>query len=364
MLLLTTACGGEAVQELLDRCLMNKNSDYAQSEAIKCVYRLESGTQEFQASDSTPDVQFGPDSSTLYTMSTLIQTWDMSTGEETNVCELEDCHTRFEVGNQMFFSQADGYVGFNQVSRIYTGFTTNDAPLFLSDVPPYTNEAYIEGQDVFASYNDSLIYFYDRTTGELVSEQSLEQGIVEVVGARRSYATSIADMRIVIWPIADDMKGLVLEGHKADVVKMIYSDDESLFLAADRSGLLIVWELVNGTEVQRIQLNLEEAASEEMLPTIELALSPDNALLAARADGRIIRFWSLASEEVIAEMSIAKFGVMDLDIAPDGSKLAVGLSWAGKYDQNARPINRERPLDPQLLEPGEALVFDISGLRP
>jgi WD40 repeat protein len=344
---------------------MNQNSDYAQSEAIECLYRLETGSQEFQASDSTRDVQFGPDSSTLYTMSTLIQTWDMTNGEETNICQLEDCDTRFEAGNQMFFNQADGYVGFNQVSRIYTGLTTKEPPLFKSDLPPYTNEAYIEGQDAFASYNDALIYFYDRTTAELVSEQTIEQGIVELVGGRRSYATSIADQRIVIWPIAADMKGLVLDGHKADVMKMIYSDDESLFLSADRSGQLIVWELVNGTEVQRLQLNVGDNDSEASFSSIALALSPDNALLAARADGRKIRFWSLASGEVIAEISIAKFGVADLDISPDGSKLAAGLSFAGIYDQNARPIGRsDRRFDPQLLEPGEALVFDISGLRP
>ena len=364
LLLLTAACSGTDLEDLFDGCLANRSSDYAQSEAIECLYRLRTGSQEFQASDTTRDVQFGPESDTLYTMSTRIQTWDMTSGEETNVCRLEDCNTNFDVGNQMFFNQEEGYVGFNQVSRIYTGFTPNDPPLFKSDIPPYTNEAYIEGQDAFASYNDSLIYFYDRETAELVSEQTIDQGIVEVVGGRRSYATSLPDRRIVIWPIAADMNGLVLDGHKADVVKMIYSDDESLLLSADRSGQLIVWNLEDGTEVRRLQLNKGDDDSEASFSSIELALSPDNALLATRADSRTIRFLSLASGEVIAEMSIAKFGVADLDISPDGSKLAVGLSYAGVYDQSARPIRGDQPFDPRRLEPGEALVFDISGLRP
>ncbi len=360
-----SACGGGEIAELFDQCLTNKNNDYAQSEAIQCDHRLKTGTQGFQASDSTRDVQFSPDGNTLYTMSTLIQTWDVASGNELNVCTLEDCHTSFEFGNQMYFNPEIGYVGFNQVSRIYTGLTTKEAPLFKSDIPPYTNEAYIPGQDVFASYNKELIYFYDRTSSDLVSEQSIQQGIVQVVGGTRSYATSISDYRIVIWPIAEDMSGLVLDGHQSDVIKMIYSDDESLFLSADRSGTVIVWDLNDGTILHRFRLTSDEDSEVETVPTVAMALSPDNMLLATRADGRKIRFWSLATQTIIAEVGIAKFGVMDLDISPDGSKLAVGLSWAGIYNQNARTVvTSSQPFDPDLLEPGDALILDISELRP
>ena len=364
---LLIGCGNAQVSDVvLNRCLMNPNSDYAQSETIECLHRLPTGSQEFQATYSTGDVQFSLDSRTLYTLSTLIQTWDVATGEETNVCQLEDCHTPADgSGEQIFFHQTDGFVGFSGHERIYTGFTTKEPEFINSDIPPYTDEAYIEGQDVFASYNDSLIYFYNRNTAELVAEQTIEQGITLVVGGRSSYATAIADHRIVIWPIADEMSGLVLEGHETNVVQMIYSDDESLFLSADQSGLLIVWELASGSEVQRLQLDLGDNVSQVLLPTIDLALSPDNALLVTRADRRTIRFWSMSTGEVIAELSIIKFGVADLDISPDGTKLAVGLGWAGVYDQNARSAATDSQTnDPDLLEPGEALLFDISELRP
>ncbi|MEM7333487.1 MAG: WD40 repeat domain-containing protein [Chloroflexota bacterium] len=365
MLFIITGCESEVVDELFDTCLMNKNSEFAQSDVVKCDHRLKTGSQEFQGSDSTRDVQFSSDGTKLYTMSTLIQTWDVGSGDEINMCQLEDCHTSFQAGDQMFFDDADEYIGFGQQpARIYTGFTTKEEHFIKTDLPQYTHEAYIVGQDVFASYNNALIYFYDRLTGELVSEQTIEQGIVEVVGSVTSYATSIEDNRIVIWPVAEGMSGLVLDGHQAEVIKMLYSDDETLFLSIDRSGVLIVWDLTDGSIVNRWRL-ISEGESQDSLPTAAMALSADNELLVTRGAGRNIQFWSMATLELIAEVNIAKFGILDLDISSDQTKLAVGLSWAGIYDQNARTLaTNSQPFDPDLLEPGDALILDISGLRP
>ena len=74
--------------------------------------------------------------------------------------------------------------------------------------------------------------------------------------------------------------------------------------------------------------------------------------------------WSLASGEPVAELSMIKFGILDLDISPDGSKLAVGSAFGGKYDQNAQATSSADRLDPNRLESGPAFVFDISNVKP
>jgi len=214
--------------------------------------------------------------------------------------------------------------------------------------------------DMFAGYDSSALYFYDRTTGQLISDQPIEQGIDRVVGGQASYATAVSDFRVVIWPIDEAQQGLVLTGHEAKVVEMAYSDAETRLASVDAAGNLIVWDLSTGEPQLQLQIDMSPA-----VPAATVAFSPDNQLLVANGQGPEITFWSLASGDAIAQITIAKFGILDLDISPDGSKLAVGLSFGGKYDQNGRQQAQDATrVDPHLLEAGPAVIFDIAGVKP
>ena len=80
-----TACGGSSESEgrlngSVNICSSsNPSQDYPQSANIRCLYRLDTGSLEFQAANSTRTVEFQGD--TLYTLSTYVQQWDVATGK-------------------------------------------------------------------------------------------------------------------------------------------------------------------------------------------------------------------------------------------------------------------------------------------
>ncbi|MEO0395930.1 MAG: WD40 repeat domain-containing protein [Cyanobacteria bacterium P01_A01_bin.137] len=332
------------------------SQDYPQSANIRCLYRLNAGSLEPQAADSTRTVAF--QGNTLYTLSTYVQQWDVATGEERLPVDAEIKHTSFDNDEALHFSQEYGYVGFSDGGRVYTDIIVSD-PLFESRGTGYKKVAYVDGWDMFAGYDKEALYFYDRATGKFISEQAIKQGISRVVGGQNSYATALSDQRIVIWPTAEDGEGLVLAGHTGEIIKLVYSDDETLFASADSTGTIILWDLATGEEIRRFQVEVSAA-----VPAVAIAFSPDNQLLVTNGSGPTVTMWSLASGEPVAELSMIKFGILDLDISPDGSKLAVGSAFGGKYDQNAPTNSSEDRLDPNRLESGPAFVFDISNVKP
>ena len=361
-LLCLTACGGSSEPEgrlngSVNICSSsNPSQDYPQSVNIRCLYRLDTGSLEFQAANSTRTVEFQGD--TLYTLSTYVQQWDVATGEETLPADAEVKHTSFDNDEGLHFSQEYGYVGFSDGGRVYTDISVSD-PLFESRGTGYKKVAYVDGWDMFAGYDNEALYFYDRATGEFISEQPIKQGISRVIGGQKSYVTALSDQRIVIWPTAEDGEGLVLAGHGGEIIELVYSDDETLLASADRTGTVILWDLTTGEEIRRFQVEVSAA-----VPAVAIAFSPDNQLLVTNGKGPTVTMWSLASGEPVAELSMIKFGILDLDISPDGSKLAVGSAFGGKYDQNAQATSSADRLDPNRLESGPAFVFDISNVKP
>ena len=358
---LLTACnkGSDNLLSALDPCISGRNSEaYPQSGNIECLHRLETGSLGFQASESTRAVQFANDSATLYTLSTYVQQWQVATGEEI-ATDTPVQHTDLDADDFLHYSPTRGYVGFSESRRVYTDVVAS-TPLLEVQGSGYPKVAYIDGMDMFAGYDSSALYFYDRTTGQLISDQPIEQGIDRVVGGQASYATAVSDFRVVIWPIDEAQPGLVLTGHEAKVVEMAYSDAETRLASVDAAGNLIVWDLSTGEPQLQLQIDMSPA-----VPAATVAFSPDNQLLVANGQGPEITFWSLASGDAIAQITIAKFGILDLDISPDGSKLAVGLSFGGKYDQNGRQQAQDATrVDPHLLEAGPAVIFDIAGVKP
>ncbi|MEO1590925.1 MAG: WD40 repeat domain-containing protein [Cyanobacteria bacterium J06632_22] len=351
---------GESRLDLLDSCISGRASEaYPQSDNIQCLHRLDTGSTQFQSSASTREVQFASDSQTLYTLSTYVQQWQMADGSEippdtpVNTTDLEG-------GGDLHYSPSRGYVGFSQGSRVYTDIVPG-TPLLESDGSGYRAVTYIEGLDAFVGYglDGDTLYFYNRTTGDLMADQPITPNINRVVGGRDSYATALSDFRIVVWPIAETQSGLVLAGHEAKVVEITYSDDETQLTSVDAKGTIIVWDLATGKLQHQFQTEMSQA-----VPAATVAFSPNGQLLATNGQGPEITFWSLKAGETMAQITIAKFGILDLDISPDGSKLAVGLSWGGRYDQNARRSAQETVLDPNLLEAGPAVIFDITDLQP
>ncbi|QDV08621.1 hypothetical protein Poly30_41740 [Planctomycetes bacterium Poly30] len=339
---------------LLAACSTESGVETEESFELPLFHSIDSGTRDARNASSTFVVHFHEDH--LYTLSDRVQRWDWMTGAEVPLDGADTSENGPTGGGQLHFSSKDGLVGRSQGGRVYPGAAT-DQPLLTAEGTGYLNVTYVEGYDQFAAYDATALMFHDRATGKLALRMPVEAGITKAVGGKRSYVTALPDFRIVVWPVEPDGQGLVLSGHRGKVIEMVYSADETRLASADSTGLVLVWELAGGTEVQRFEIEVSQA-----VPAASLAFFPDGATLAGNGKGGDIHFWSVDTGERISTFRATHRGIIDIDISDDGTLLAVGTSWTGRYDKNRITAKENFFEDPNLLSSGGTLVFGVTSV--
>lgn len=96
---------------------------------------------------------------------------------------------------------------------------------------------------------------------------------------------------------------------------LAYAPDGHSLAAADRDGLLRIWDAASGELIQTIQAHQKSASG--------VAYSPDGALLATAGYDAMARLWALPSGEKRGEMIGGTFAVPAIAFTPDGASLAV-----------------------------------------
>lgn len=339
----------------------DRNEAYPQSATVECLQFFETGTHTYVEPDNTHEVQFSLDGLHLFTSSTLIQEWDLATGEEAIHCPLpdwSDCHR--EDGGAIVFSNEDGYRGYIYDRELYLGPMYEEQSVVRSTVPPYSKEAFLASYDLFISYNDDLFHLYSATTGEFGTEVPVAGGIESMVGGRDSYSIATMNFEILNITALEGRESMLFEGHEAPIASMVYSDDDSRLVSLDAEGHLIVWDLSDGSKALDTTIVVDDMylGGEIFSPGVDIAWSPDNQILAISALQSTVTFYSANNAEILAEIEFDA-GVLDLDISPDGTKLAIGFVHTGVYNQNivGRPGEE---YDRTRIKAGPARVFDIS----
>lgn len=314
------------------------------------VAALEAGKLGRNSGDSTRDVRFVGEE--LITLSSCAQRWNPRTGEERREGDQELLHRRLDGSSTLQVSAEHGYLGYSQAGHLYG---PDGKERFHAKGSGHKKIVFIDGMDMFASFNAEGLTFYDRASAKFLSEQPISAGVERVAGASASYATATLSHEIVVWPLAEARKGMVLGGHEAKVVEIIYSGDESKLASADADGVVIVWDLASGVELQRFELEVSRS-----VPAVTMAFFPGAARLAANGSGGTIVIWELATGAVAATLLLPS--VLDIDVSSNGALMAVGTAFSGRFDQNAPPSSYRQYYDRNGLRPGMALVFDVSGL--
>jgi WD40 repeat protein len=121
---------------------------------------------------------------------------------------------------------------------------------------------------------------------------------------------------IRLYRLADGLELRTFEGHTNDRRRVVFSPDGH-FIASGGSGKVVqVWRVSDGKLVK-------------ILPTQEkvdrIAYSPDGQLLAAEAGDVVV--WRLSDDREIRRFK--EINVNALSFSPDGSFLAIGLSYSG-----------------------------------
>lgn len=371
------ACSAESqdnVSDFFSGCNTGDLTDeYPQSAAIDCLINLPNGLTIDDKGQGTVSVQFTPDGSELYTLSSGLQKWDVESWEEIDVCEaevLDQCHgAGYE---RFYFSRENGIVGVQYNGNTYAGTVHQGDPLFQTSFPRKQSVQqrtdFIDGWNSFIYYDDAQIRYFDSRTGELMSEQEEPLGIQLMAGGRDYYATALGDGRILVLPTSEKFNGALLEGHEAFMSTMMFSDDNTRLVSIDADGILIIWDLVSGDKLQQINVdvgNIELAPG--LVFEVDMALSADNELLVVNREGKFLTFYSTETGEPIAETKMSRT-IFDLDISPDRSKLAIG--YASKQTTNKErldPNDRSSTsikVDVTNTSRGPAVIIDISGINP
>lgn len=380
LMLLLAGCGEESrdnVADFFGGCNTGKlNNDYPQSEAIDCLVNIENGIVIDNEGQSTVGVQFSASGRELYTLSSGLQKWDSETWEEIGICEQENpelCHG--SLYETLYFSRENGPVGIQYSGNTYGGTTPENGIKIVSSFERKQGVMqrfdYVDGWDSFIHYDDQTIRFFDRRTGELVNEQEEPYGIQLMEGGSNYYATALGDGRIIVLPTSEAYNGVLLEGHEAFMSTMMFSDDNTQLVSIDADGMLFIWDLESGAVLQKIEVdvgNIELAPG--LVWEVEMDLSADNELLLVKRTGGYLTFYATASGEIIAETKMSGT-ILDLDISPDRTKLALGYAskrTEQKRDLNSNEQNRNRTTDLEVTEirvsRGPAVILDISGINP
>lgn len=291
----------------------------------------------------------------LITLSDRVERWSLDTGERLGG---GDVPAGFDGGERLHVSPTLGYLGFSDGGRFHRGVLAQD-PLIEAKGSGYMTVSWIEGLDRFAATDGETIQFFGRADGALASTQPVAQGASHVTGGRRSYASVTRDHRIVIWPIDETQKGLVLAGHGAPVISVAYAPDEEHLASADSDGSVIVWSLEDGTERRRF-----EVAVGQTLPRVLIAFIGGSEVIALHGNGRDVSrqvsLRSVSTGETLRTLRSGASGIISLAVSTDGRSLAVGTAFSGRYSQNRVRDERTPSKRAGLLTSGAAHVFDVS----
>jgi WD40 repeat protein len=128
---------------------------------------------------------------------------------------------------------------------------------------------------------------------------------------------------VYLWDAESGKQVQTYKGHKRDVTTVVFTTDGKRLLTAGLDGMLIVWEVETGKELQRLGKGVGSGVF------YHAALSPDGkrALTAGYSD-RTVRLWDLEKGVEIRKYEGHPGAVLDVTFSSDGKR---ALSCDSQY---------------------------------
>jgi WD40 repeat protein len=176
-----------------------------------------------------------------------------------------------------------------------------------------------DGQRLAATTSGGVLLADGKTlveAGVLLSGQAVAN--VDVARDGTLMALAVTDTAQLWSQAGTEWQSRRLEGGGGKVFGVALSPDNALLAAGEVSGTVRVWDVQQGTQVQVWQAHRGE--------TFDVAFSPDGALLASAGRDGFVRLWRVGTWELAGSFQHAD-AVHGIAFSPDGRLLA-----AASYD--------------------------------
>ena len=135
----------------------------------------------------------------------------------------------------------------------------------------------------------------------------------------RQLATAGADHAVKLWDVADYVLPAPYENLEGWIWDAVFVQDTGALMTRSRSGRIATWDVEQREVVSSFELKQNDWSR------ASVAVSPDGRYFACSTWGDShVRVFDLQTQQMLFERGGYAEGILDLDISPDGKRLAIG----------------------------------------
>jgi WD40 repeat protein len=183
-----------------------------------------------------------------------------------------------------------------------------------------------DGKLLVAGYSNKLVELWSLAENKLVSAWKGRSGFdVVAIAPNNQILASASSSTIELWSLPDGKLLAELKGHKKFLNDLAITPDNTILASASADSTVKLWSLPDGKLLTDLQ--------EHQKAVNALAITANGKILVTGSDDTTIKLWSLPEGRLISSLQEHRKGVNALASAPDGKTFVSGgadgsmLTW-------------------------------------
>ena len=185
-----------------------------------------------------------------------------------------------------------------------------------------------DGKWIASADEDGVMALWHGDNGQLIRSWATHRGPVTAVTFSpdsRNLLSSSLDKTVGLWAIDGEAQLMSLQKHEEAVTQVVFSHDGQRFLSASRDRTAVLWRLdATGwlrLRRQNAQATMLYSLDSHRRAVNDVAISPDNKLVATASADHIVRLWNADNGTLLHEFKGHVSPVIAVAFSPDGRTL-------------------------------------------